>query len=604
MHEIKYDGYRILARLDDGGVRLFTRNGLDWTARFPVVAEALRGLAVKTAWLDGEIVVFDRRGVSDFGALQQALSNARDDVLTYVVFDLLHHDGDDTRRLPLLERKERLAELLAARRRAARSVLRFSEHIAGGGPDVFAAACRQRLEGVVSKRAESPYAGRRTQTWLKCKCGQRQELVIGGFTEPRGSRRGFGALLVGVHDPDGGLRYAGRVGSGFSDATLARLAARLLASERQSSPFRDSPTGAQARGVHWVTPRLTAEVQFAAWTAEGLLRQPVFKGLREDKPAAAVRRERGAGHPAGSPGSSRRAAAAKTVIAGVTITHAERLVFPDAGLTKLDVVQYYEAVAERLLPHLAGRPLTVVRCPEGAAGQCFFQKHPAASLPHDVARLRVEGHDGEAAYPVVDTLEALITMVQLGALEFHVWGSQAGSLETPDQVVFDLDPDSGVEWRTVRAAARRLRDELARRGLQSVLKTSGGKGLHVVVPLRAEVGWPGVAAFARNVAEAMVEHEPDAYTATMSKAKRAGKVFVDHFRNGRGATAVAPYSLRARAAAPVALPIGWHELSATTGGSAWTAERVLRRLRAGRADPWSDFERLRRSQRLPQTTAR
>ena len=334
------------------------------------------------------------------------------------------------------------------------------------------------------------------------------------------------------------------------------------------------------------------------------MRQPVFKGLREDKPAAAVRRERGAGHPAGGPGSSRRAAAAKTIVAGVTITHAERLVYPDAGLTKLDVVQYYEAVAERLLPHLAGRPLTVVRCPEGAAGQCFFQKHPAASLPHDVARVRVEGHDGEAAYPVVDSLEALITMVQLGALEFHVWGSQAGSLETPDQVVFDLDPDSGVEWRTVRAAARRLRDELARRGLQSVLKTSGGKGLHVVVPLRREVGWPEVAAFARDVAEAMVEHEPDAYTATMSKAKRAGKVFVDHFRNGRGATAVAPYSLRARAAAPVALPIGWRELSATTGGGAWTAERVLRRLRAGHADPWSDFESLRRSQRLPQATAR
>ncbi len=599
VHEIKYDGYRILARLHGGGVRLFTRNGIDWTARFPALAKALEELPVGSAWLDGEVVAFDRKGLSDFSALQKALAEGQDEVLTYVVFDLLHHDGDDTRQLPLLARKERLVELLGRPRGGARAALRFSEHIVGDGRDVFSAACRHHLEGVVSKRADSSYAGRRTRSWLKCKCGRRQELVIGGYTEPSGSRRGFGALLVGTHDPNGALRYAGRVGSGFSDATLARLAPRLQTLERRSSPFRDPPTGTQARGVRWVTPRLTAEVQFAEWTPEGLLRQPVFKGLRLDKPAPSVKRERGARRDQSTAAPSPAPRRAAETVAGVAITHPERLVFADAGLTKLDVVRYYEAVAERLLPHLAHRPLTVVRCPEGTAGQCFFQKHPGASLPRGIARLRVDGHHGAAAYPVVDTVEALITMVQLGALEFHVWGSQASSLETPDQVVFDLDPDVSVEWRRVRAAARRLRDELAHYGLQSVLKTSGGKGLHVVVPLRREAGWPAVAEFARSVAEAMVESEPDRYTATMSKAKRAGKVFVDHFRNGRGATAVAPYSLRARAGAAVALPIGWEELGATVSGDAWTVARVLRRMRAGHADPWNDFASLRSMQKLP-----
>ncbi len=617
VHEIKYDGYRIAARIDTGDVHLITRNGKDWTDRFPAVARALAELPTGGTWIDGEVVVFDERGVSDFGALQRALKEGRRDEVAYVAFDLLYEDGEDLRELPLVERKRRLRQLLE-RRRDQGGAVRFGDHIEGAGVDVFAEACRRRLEGVVSKRADAGYAGGRTRSWLKSKCGRRQEFVVGGFTDPGGARRGFGALLVGVHDPDGSLRYAGRVGAGFDDATLERLAARLRKAERRTPPFADPPTGVQARGVHWVSPRLVAEVAFAEWTGDGLLRHPVFKGLREDKPPGAVVREvdevvaevAPASTPDGGARSSRpkkkrrdahpssagaapekRAGKTRESVLGVAISHPDRLVFPDAGLTKLDMARYYEAVADRMVPYLERRPLTVIRCPGGVKEGCFYQKHVTPSVPRAVAKVRVRGAgDGkDITYPVVDTPEALIAMVQNGVVEFHVWGSQAGAIESPDLVVFDLDPGPDVEWRRVREAARTLREELERRGLESFIKTSGGKGLHVVAPFAASARWPAVAAFAREVVEALADREPERYTATMSKAKRQGKVFIDHFRNGRGATSVAPYSLRARPGAPVALPISWDELGRTAGGGAWTAERVLRRLRSDGADPWAGF---------------
>ncbi len=580
VHEIKYDGYRIAARVDGGDVRLFSRNELDWTGRFGEVATALKTLPTGGTWLDGEVVVFDERGVSDFGRLQRYVKDGRPGDLTYVVFDLLFQDGEDLRGLPLEERKRRLRRLLERGGAELRAVVRYGDHIEGRGAAVHEEACLQGLEGIVSKRAGAAYAGRRTKSWLKSKCVHRQEFVVGGFTEPTGSRKGFGALLIGVHDGEGALRFAGRVGSGFDDRTLARLHEQLKDIERDAPSFADPPRGAQARGVHWVEPRLVAEVRFSEWTGDGQLRHPVFQGLREDKDPAGVAHEVASARPRPPP---RRP---KPSVLGVSISHPDRVVFPDPGLTKLDVAEYYEAVAGLMVPYLARRALTVIRCPDGIGSQCFFQKHVTPSVPKAVAKARVKGADGKTiVYPVVDTPEGLVAMVQNGAVEFHVWGSRVGAIETPDMLVFDLDPAPDVPWRRVREAARALRDELEARGLESFLRTSGGKGLHVVVPYTSRAQWPRAGAFAREVVEALVAREPAKYTATMSKAKRGGKVFVDHFRNGRGATSVTSYSLRSRPGAPVALPISWDELGKVRAGNEWTAARVLRRLQRARRGP-------------------
>jgi bifunctional non-homologous end joining protein LigD len=632
LHEIKYDGYRIAARAGGGDARLFSRNGLDWTERFPEVAAALRTLPASGTWLDGEVVVFDERGVSDFGRLQRHLKDGRAGDLTYVVFDLLWQDGEDLRGLQLTERKRRLRWLLGRGGKQLREVVRYGDHIDGQGAAVYEEACLQELEGVVSKRAGDPYAGRRTRSWLKSKCARSQEFVVGGLTEPAGSRTGLGALLVGVYDEEGALRYAGRVGTGFDDRALTRLRKRLDALEQDAPPFADPPRGAQARGVHWTAPELVAEVRFSEWTGDGRLRHPVFQGLREDKSAAEVRRERSArveraGDPTGAPQPDRRRRAekpapaqkpepaappetpvppaaprrtGKPVVGGVAISHPDRLVFPDPGLTKLDVAEYYAAVAGLMVPYLERRALTVIRCPDGIGSECFFQKHVTPSVPKAVAKVRVRGNRGAVTvYPVVDSAEALLAMVQNGAVEFHVWGSRTGAIETPDILVFDLDPAPDLQWKRVREAARALRSELEERGLESFVRTSGGKGLHVVVPYTSRAQWPRAGAFAREVAETLAAREPDRYTATMSKAKRDGKVFVDHFRNGRGATSVASYSLRARAGAPVALPIAWDELSRVSSGGEWTAGRVLRRLRTRRDDPWADFWDVGERQALP-----
>ncbi len=624
IHEIKYDGYRIAARVDGDDVRLFSRNDLDWTGRFKEVATALKGLPTSGTWLDGEVVVFDERGVSDFGRLQRYVKEGQPGDLTYVVFDLLFQDGEDLRGLSLRERKRRLHWLLERGDIGLRAVVKYGDHIEGRGAAVREEACVQGLEGIVSKRADDPYSGRRTRSWLKSKCARRQEFVVGGFTEPTGSRQGFGALLIGVHDQEGALRFAGRVGSGFDDRTLTRLHAQLNESARDKPPFADPPRGAQARGVTWVEPRLVAEVRFSEWTGDGQLRHPVFQGLREDKdPADVVLEAAGTAAPgaaagppdpvappepaarpkppaAQKPTAPPRSRSDKPALLGVTISHPDRLVFPDPGLTKLDVAAYYAAVADVMVPYLARRALTVIRCPDGIGSECFFQKHVTPSVPKAVAKAKVKGADGKSVvYPVVDTPEGLIAMVQNGAVEFHVWGSRVGAIETPDILVFDLDPAPELDWRRVREAARALRDELADRGLESFLRTSGGKGLHVVVPFTSRAQWPRVGAFAREVVEALVAREPSRYTATMSKAKRGGKVFVDHFRNGRGATSVTSYSLRARAGAPVAMPIGWEELGRTKAGNEWTAERVLRRLRTRKDDPWRDFWRAGEKQTLP-----
>ncbi len=495
VHEIKLDGYRILLRIERGRVKLLTRNRQDWTARFPGVAEAAAALPVKEALLDGEVVVLDRAGVSSFQALQQAEQLEKGGALVYVAFDLMFLDGRDLRSLPLVERKARLARLLKGRR----SHLRYSEHFDVPGPRVYDRACRAGLEGIVAKRKNAPYTSGRGQAWLKVKCVARQELVIGGYTDPEGARAEFGSLLLGVHDRDGRLVYAGRVGTGFDHATLESLGKRLRKLERRASPFSPDGRRPPARGAHWVKPELVAEVAFTEWTRDGLLRHPAFQGLREDKPAAQIVRETSRSprparaHPiaGGSDGP--------VEVAGVKLTHPERVLYRGQAITKLGLARYYEAVADWMVPHVSDRPLSLVRCPEGDRGACFYQKHAAPGVPKQVKRIRIrESGGGTASYLYVDDLPGVIALAQIGVLEIHPWGTRVERLERPDRLVIDLDPAPGLPWARVVEAAGEARALFEDLDLVSFVKTTGGKGLHVVVPLRPEAGLGRVAGAGRG----------------------------------------------------------------------------------------------------------
>ena len=585
VHEIKLDGYRILLRIERGRVKLLTRNRQDWTARFPAVAEAAAALPVKEALLDGEIVALDRAGVSSFQALQQADQLEAGRSLVYVAFDLLFLDGRDLRPLPLLERKARLARLLKGRR----GRLRYAEHFDTPGQRVFDRACRLGLEGIIAKQKSASYRSGRGAAWLKVKCVARQELVIGGYTDPDGARAEFGSLLLGVHDRDGRLVYAGRVGTGFDQATLERLGARLRKLERRDSPFTPHGPRPPAR-AHWVKPELVAEVAFTEWTRDGLLRHPAFQGLREDKPASQIVREASRtprparAHPiaGGSDGP--------VAVAGVTLTHPDRVLFRDQAITKLGLARYYEAVADWMVPHVADRPLSIVRCPEGERGACFYQKHAAPGVPKQVKRVRIrERGGGTASYLYVDDLPGVVALAQIGVLEIHPWGTRVERLERPDRLVLDLDPAPGLPWARVVEAAEEARALLKDLGLVSFVKTTGGKGLHVVVPLRPEAGWDALRSLGEGIGAEMTRRAPERYTINPLKAARRGRIFIDYLRNVRGATSVAAYSPRAKRGAPVSTPLAWSELSARTRPEAFTIETVPKRLATLRKDPWADF---------------
>ncbi len=659
LHEIKLDGYRALCELRRGKVRLLTRRGKDWSDRFAAVAAAAANLPVESAILDGEVTVLQADGTTSFQALQDALSDGGGQPgsgLVYFVFDLLYLDGWDLRAAPLLARKDLLRQLLAAGGAAAPAVeaggppaggrgepaahdtLRFSDHVAGQGQDVFRAACRHHLEGIVSKRADRAWHAGRGPDWLKVKCHQRQEVVIGGFTDPQGTRAGLGALLMGVFDGSK-LLYCGKVGTGFSASTLLHLHRQLKRLERASPPFDNPPRGAEARGAHWIEPKLVAEVAFAEWTRDGHLRQPSFLGLREDKPAQQVVRERPAAAPAGDPddqaaatgsrksadakaaagkatpqgtgggasgggasgggaGGGRRASTGKAAaveVAGVKLTHPERVLYPGIGLTKRDLALFYERIADWALPHLTGRPLSLVRCPDGQAGQCFYQKHISDQFPASVNRVPIEEGGKTVLYPMVDSPAGLVALVQMGVLETHVWGAHADQVERPDYAVFDLDPDEGLPWEPIAEAALELRDLLAAGGLTSFLKTTGGKGLHVVLPLARRQEWDDLKLFCRTVAEALATARPDRYTANPLKARRKGRIYVDYLRNGRGSTSIAAYSGRARPGAPVSTPLAWEELEGPVRANTYTVENLPQRLEKLAADPWQDIATVRQS---------
>jgi bifunctional non-homologous end joining protein LigD len=609
---MKFDGYRIIARLDDGRVRLWSRNRNDWTARFADVARHVAALPARQACLDGEVAVFQPDGTTSFQALQNAMSGQAAAPPVYVVFDLAYLDGLDLTGVPLEERKAALEALLRRAGDPSRGV-HYSEHVVGGGPAFFAHACRLGLEGIVSKRRDAPYRGARGPDWVKVKCVKEQEVVIGGYTDPEGSRVGIGALLAGVNDADGRLVYVGKVGTGFTSRTLRELERRLTPLEQGTSPFA-SPTG-RRRGVHWVEPELVAQVAFTEWTADGKMRHPSFRGLREDKPAAQVTRERAAapqevqGGPSGTgPGRADRAArhragastrarpgGAAVEVAGVRLTHADRVVYPPQGITKRDLALFYASIADWILPHLRDRPTTLVRCPEGTGGKCFYQRHIGYWAPDTVRRVKIQERHKVGDYLVIDSLPALIGLVQIGILEIHTWNSVVADLERPNRVVLDLDPGPGVEWPRVIDGARLIRARLEARGLVSFVKTTGGKGLHVVVPLDPGSSWDDGAAFARELAEAIAREHPREYVARMAKAERGGKIFIDYLRNQRGATSVAAYSTRARPHAPVSVPLGWDELSADVRSDHYTVATLPRRLRALRGDPWAGYASVRQS---------
>ena len=626
LHELKLDGYRIQARRDGGRTQLLTRTGLDWTARMAALAAEIAGLPVAAATLDGEVVVLGPDGNTSFASLQAAFQEGARHPLTYFAFDLLHLNGRNLRNLPLRERKALLAEILA---RADPRLLRLSEHLESDGPTIFRKACELHAEGIVSKRAAAKYCSGRSSDWLKSKCLHQQEFVVGGFTLPSNGIHGVGALLLGYYRQEDGknrLIYAGRTGTGFAQATHKLLRDRLEALTQPATPFAKPPAPAEARGARWVKPTLVAEVRFATWTADALVRQAAFLGFREDKPAAEVVREDAAptpkrpqnrvAHPstassskdglssatevspAASHATTRNIAARRAPTetrAPIRLTHPTKVLDPETGLTKQALADYYLAVAPRMLPHIAGRPLSLVRCPEGSAKPCFFQKHVNATLPKGIGTVEVPDKKTGQLEPYI-TLpdsgsdartnpESLASLAQLGVLEVHPWGSRNQDLEHPDRLVFDLDPDEALPWPVVGAAAAEVRARLKKLSLASFVKTTGGKGLHVVVPIAPTLAWPAAKAFAHAFALTLEKANPALYLTKMTKSARAGRIYLDYLRNERGATAVAPYSPRARAGAPVSMPLAWPELDAPARPIFRVADFATWRSRLAK-DPW------------------
>lgn len=582
VHEIKFDGYRVQARLDGGTVSLLTRGGLDWTGKFgKAVPKALAVLPAKQAVIDGELVVEASGGASDFSALQADLSAGRSDRFAFYAFDLLYLDGQDISGAALLDRKAALAHLL----RDAPPELRYSEHFEEDGEMVLRHACRLSLEGVVSKRANGKYRSGRGRDWIKSKCGNRQELVIGGYVPSSTSAKAIGSLVLGVHE-NGEFRHAGRVGTGFSRVVAEDLYRRLKRLERDTSPFADRLDATARRGVRFVEPELVAEVEFRNWTSDGILRHAAFRGLREDKPAAEVVREDEEAGPARVPSREKLA---------VALTHPDRVYWKDAGVTKEGLASYYAQVWRFMAPHVESRPLALLRCPGGTAAKCFFQKHAWKGISREIlTAVDPLDEDGDNSLLAIDSLDGLIGLVQGAALEIHGWQVRLDELEKPDQMVIDLDPGDGVAWSAVLDAARAVRERLEAAKLAAFVKTTGGKGLHVVAPLQPGAGWDDVKGFARDLAAAMAADEPKRFIAKAAKAERKGRIFIDYLRNGRGATAIVPYSTRARAGATVAMPLGWDELEPAIGSGHFTVANAAARLDNLASDPWEDFRKAAR----------
>ena len=621
LHEIKYDGYRAVTSLAGDRIAIRTRNALDWTDKFRPLVPSLLKLPCDSALLDGEIAVADANGRTDFGALQVALSEGNVSGhlgrMAYYLFDLLHLDGKDLPTKPLIERKEMLRDLLSSS--AGKGPLIYSDHVAGNADEVFAHACKLHLEGLISKEADAPYRSGRSRNWLKSKCGFEQEFVIIGWRPSTKAGRPFSSLLLAVREGDH-FRYAGRVGSGYSGARLENLSGQFKALARKTPPVKDVPADI-ARHARFIEPKLVAEIAFRGWTHDGLVRQASFKGLRSDKPAKEIVKETPmptrkvakaaktsakkstAKKTAPKATSARRKTAAprKAVrstahdgaeeIHGVRVTHPDKVLFADQGVTKRELIDHYLSIADAMLPHIVDRPISLVRCPQGEGGSCFYQKHASDGFPDQFKAISIREKSGSDKYLYIEDERGLIAAVQVGVLELHLWGCHVDDVEKPDRMIFDFDPDEGLDFIHVREAAKEMRDRLKGLGLESFPMVTGGKGVHVVAPLKPGHSWDEHREFAEALARVMAEEQPDRFVANMSKAKRRGKIFVDYLRNQRGATAICPFSTRARPGAYVAMPVSWQKLSKLDDAHPVAVGEAAKFL--GRSDPWPGYFKLK-----------
>ncbi|WP_255593205.1 DNA ligase D [Acidovorax sp. sic0104] len=580
--ELKFDGYRLLARVERGKARLYTRNGHDWTDRMPVLASAIAGLPIRSGWLDGEVMVQDAHGIPDFQALQNAFDGQSTESLVFYVFDLPFADGHDLRGLPLLERRERLRQILQGGGDTSR--VRFSEAFEAAPGDLVSSACKLGFEGVIGKLKRGTYSPRRSAEWIKLKCSHRQEFVIGGYTDPQGSRTGIGSLLLGVHDDAGALRYAGNVGTGFSERVLGELHAKLRALAIHQNPFADPRS--LGKNVHWVGPILLAEVSFAGWTKEGKVRHAVFHGLRTDKPPQAIVQEKPESLEATRADKKKRTA---TPVAGaLRVSHPDRVIDPSTGLTKIGLIRYYATVAPLLMEHLKGRPVSLVRAPDGVDGPHFFQKHLDTGTMPGVRALPQALDPGHPPLLEVASADGLLSAAQMNAVEFHTWNARKDMIARPDRITFDLDPGEGVPWEHMQEAATLVRAMLTELGLPAFLKTSGGKGLHVVVPIKRLHDWGTVKAFSQAVVQHLADTIGQRFVAKSGPKNRVGKIFVDYLRNGFGATTASAWTARARSGMGVSVPVAWDELDELASGAHWSVQNIGPRLPVGNG-PWQGY---------------
>ncbi|MGA7438296.1 MAG: DNA ligase D [Luteibacter sp.] len=591
LHEVKWDGYRILTGIADGEVSVWSRNGLPWNERIPEIVEAIEALGLDSARLDGELIALDTQGRSDFNALQKTLSGEAQAPLVYMLFDVPYLQGFDLSRTALVERKALLERLLAH----APPHLGYSGHNVGDGDAVFALAMKEKLEGIIAKRADGPYHSGRNDDWLKIKRLEADEFAVIGYTPAKGSRVSFGSLLLAKPGMKGRWTYVGRVGTGFTEDMLRELGKSLAKGGAKTPPVPLDGIDPLLRGALWVQPKVVAEVYYRGIGNLGLLRQPSLKALRIDKAPKDLRDSDRA--PSASTKTAATKAARKKPVGSdeITITHPDRIVYPDDGITKQDVADYYKAVMPWFLPPIADRPMPMLRCPGGIGEHCFFQKHMITGLHHVGSAKLKEEAGTQAVYLYPKDATGLMELVQFGAIEFHPWGSHVKTSNAADRVIFDLDPGDGVAWKRVVNAARTVRDFLKQLGLTSFVRTTGGKGLHVVVPLAPAADWETVRTFARGFAEALAKAHPLEFVATAAKKVRVGKIYIDYLRNGRGATAVASYSLRARAGAPVAVPLRWDELGKLKSGADFNLHTVPKRLARLKKDPWEGIDAVQQS---------
>ncbi|WP_431081649.1 DNA ligase D [Pseudomonas thivervalensis] len=607
LYEIKFDGYRVMARIENGDVRLLTRNGHDWTHKLPRQAEALAALGLESAWLDGEMVVANDDGVPDFQALQNAFEAGSSGKIAYYLFDLPYLSGMDLRKVPVQERRAALAAVLEPNESP---LLRFSDAFEETPDALLNSACQMKMEGLIGKRVGSAYVSRRSNDWIKLKCKNRQEFVVVGFSDPKGARSAFGALLLGLHDADSGqLRYAGKVGTGFNETTLKSIYQQLLPLETKKTAVVNPPTGYEAKGVHWLEPTLLAEVAFAEMTKEGSVRHAVFHGLRDDKPAKDITQElakpvkkttatksskaKDAPEAVPAKGKGKAKTKAPAMDGKVRITHPDRVIDASSGTTKLQLAEYYASVAEFILPELAERPVALVRAPEGIAGELFFQKNPERLAIPGITSLDKD-LTGQPVM-IINNAEALIGAVQMSTVELHTWNATSVDLDQPDRFVLDLDPDPALPWKSMVEATQLTLSVLDELGLKAFLKTSGGKGIHVVVPLTRKLGWDEVKGFSHAIVSHMAKLLPDRFSAVSGPKNRVGRIFIDYLRNGLGATTICAYAARTREGLPVSVPIFREEVAELKGANLWNVHNVHERLAEVGHEPWAGLKKTRQS---------